>query len=69
MTGNKTSILLAVLGVLAILAKGVYIVPPEDPGMEMAIGLSAGIFLMGFAWHQAGGRFLPARSAAPARRR
>lgn len=69
MSANKVSIVLACLGVLAMAGKGWYIVPPEHPAMETAIGLTAGIFLMGFAWFQAGGRFIPARSTSSARRR
>lgn len=66
MTGNRASLVLALLGVVAIAAKGLYIHPPEPAAMQSAIGLTAGIFLLGFAWFQAGGRFVPERSQARA---
>lgn len=62
-TNNKVSIVFALLGVLAMAAKGFYIHPPEPAAMETAIGLTAGIFLLGLAWAQAGGRFVPARDS------
>ena len=63
----RTSFALAALGLLAIFTKSLYIHPPENPWMETAIGLCAGIFLMGFAWRLAGGRFVQA--PVPLRRR
>jgi|GEM_PF-2823767 len=64
MTGNRASLVLAFLGVLAIVAKGLYIHPSEPAAMESVIGLTAGIFLLGFAWSKAGGRFVPSRIPA-----
>ena len=38
-------------------------------GWTPVAALCAGILLLGLAWHSAGGRMLPARLTAPARRR